>query len=240
MNVYIDCGTHLGEGLKKHIEDFNINQSWKIFTFEANKFTFNLLQDTRSNSNLSSKYQWLKWDNIQYYNKAVWINDGTIDFYCSNTSVSVDEIRTNYETSEFMKMHDKMVLDGDLVMEHQGHSISIDGSSSILPDNFKNYLLNNGNFIQRNLVWDNKINVECFDFSNWLKQNINVDDFVVCKIDIEGAEFEVLKKCISDDTLKLINHLDIEFHHFDNQELNKDYQFIISEIKKLNIIFRTW
>ena len=202
--IYIDCGTHLGEGLKKHIEDCGIDQDWKIFTFEANKYTYELFQKTISESVLPPKYQWAKWDNIKYHHKAVWIENG------------------------------------DLLIAHQRNDFSVDGSSTILPEHLRSTLSEGGNFIQRTLDWSNKIKVDCFDFSQWLAENIKEEDYVICKIDIEGAEFEVLKKCISDNTLRLINSLDVEFHHFSNPEYTRDYNYIMSEVNRLGINFRVW
>jgi len=235
--IYIDCGTHLGEGLKKHIEDCGIDQDWKIFTFEANKYTYELFQKTISESVLPPKYQWAKWDNIKYHHKAVWIENGEIDFYCSTTA-DVSEIRKGMP--DFMEMHDRMVESGDLLIAHQRNDFSVDGSSTILPEHLRSTLSEGGNFIQRTLDWSNKIKVDCFDFSQWLAENIKEEDYVICKIDIEGAEFEVLKKCISDNTLRLINSLDVEFHHFSNPEYTRDYNYIMSEVNRLGINFRVW
>lgn len=235
--IYIDCGTHLGEGLRKHIEEYGIAQDWKIYTFEANKYTYDLFQKTIKQDVLPVKYQWAKWDNIEYDNKAVWIEDGEIDFYCSTTT-DVEEIRKGMP--EFMSMHDKMVEDGDLIIPHQRTDFPVDGSSTILPSHFENTLKKNGNFIQQSLDWSNKITVECFDLSSWLSKNVKEDDYVLCKIDIEGAEFEVLKKCIKDNTLRLINSLDVEFHHFSNPEYTSDHNYIMSEVNRLGINFRNW
>lgn len=61
-------------------------------------------------------------------------------------------------------------------------------------------------------VWEAspKIKVKTFDFSHFLK---SVDeDFVVVKMDIEGAEFKVLDKMIRDGTDKICKWLLIEFH----------------------------
>jgi hypothetical protein len=235
--IYIDCGTHLGEGLKKHIEYFGIDQEWEIFTFEANRYTYKLFQEEIKKENLPEKYQWTKWDNIKYYNKAVWIENGEIDFYCSTTA-DVSEIRK--AMPDFMNMHDRMVETGELLIAHQRTDFPVDGSSTIVPDHLKKTLSEGGNFIQRTLDWSNKTKVECFDFSEWLSKNVKEDDYVICKIDIEGAEFEVLKKCIADNTLRLINSLDVEFHHFSNPEYTKDYIRIMSEINRLGINFRLW
>lgn len=60
--------------------------------------------------------------------------------------------------------------------------------------------------------WNNSqhIRVKTFDFSKWLKKF--KDNFVVVKMDIEGAEFELLEKMIADDTDKICDYLLVEFH----------------------------
>ena len=43
MKIFIDSGTHFGEGLKAHVSLLNIDETWKIYCFEANPFTFDYL-----------------------------------------------------------------------------------------------------------------------------------------------------------------------------------------------------
>lgn len=57
-----------------------------------------------------------------------------------------------------------------------------------------------------------QVTVETVDFSNWLKENISEDDYVMVTFDIEGSEYEVLEKMIADDTMKYINKMYVEFH----------------------------
>lgn len=57
-----------------------------------------------------------------------------------------------------------------------------------------------------------KTKVKCFDFSKWLKSNFTDEDFIVLKMDIEGAEFPLLKKMIANSTDRLISQFLIEFH----------------------------
>lgn len=40
MNVFIDCGTHYGQGLRNFISRFKMDDSWRIHTFEANPVTY--------------------------------------------------------------------------------------------------------------------------------------------------------------------------------------------------------
>lgn len=55
-----------------------------------------------------------------------------------------------------------------------------------------------------------KMITEAFDFSEWVKRFEN--DFVVVKMDCEGAEFPILHKMIEDDTISIPKLLMVEFH----------------------------
>lgn len=61
-------------------------------------------------------------------------------------------------------------------------------------------------------LWNNSehIEVETFDFTEWIKQFEN--DFVIVKMDIEGAEFPILNKMIIDGTDIIMQELWVEMH----------------------------
>lgn len=65
---------------------------------------------------------------------------------------------------------------------------------------------------KRNWEASPKITIKSFDFSKWLAANFTAEDFIVCKMDVEGAEFPILEKMIRDGTDKLVNELLVEFH----------------------------
>jgi FkbM family methyltransferase len=73
-----------------------------------------------------------------------------------------------------------------------------------------------GNF----LYTSEEVYVDSIDFSNFISEQCNKDDFVLIKMDIEGAEFEVLEHIIENDTYKLINEIYCEWHDrfFENQD----------------------
>ena len=56
------------------------------------------------------------------------------------------------------------------------------------------------------------IGVPVLDFSKWLRANVGFDDTVVCKIDAEGSEFEIVQRMMADGTLCLCDRLTIEWH----------------------------
>ena len=51
------------------------------------------------------------------------------------------------------------------------------------------------------------------DFSSWLRASFSAADFVVLKMDVEGAEHMIIPKMIADGTIKLIDVLLWECHH---------------------------
>jgi FkbM family methyltransferase len=61
-------------------------------------------------------------------------------------------------------------------------------------------------------VFDETVVVPSIDFSKWILENCNKSDYVVLKMDIEGAEYNVLEKVISSGAVALIDKLYIEWH----------------------------
>lgn len=90
-------------------------------------------------------------------------------------------------------------------------------------------------------IWDSsiKINVEAFDFSDWLKQFRS--DYVVVKFDCEGAEFPILDKMVKDGTITIPNKLLVEFHPNKVTEFTtNDKTRMIDLIKSLGVDILEW
>jgi|TARA_B110000196_G_scaffold203120_1_gene173999 hypothetical protein len=52
------------------------------------------------------------------------------------------------------------------------------------------------------------------DFARWLEEKVRHDDWVVCKLDVEKSEFELIPHLLRrPSTLRLIDELFIECHH---------------------------
>lgn len=54
--------------------------------------------------------------------------------------------------------------------------------------------------------------VEAIDFSLWLKSEFNYSDYIIVKMNIEGAEYPVLSKMLEDGTIGYINKLYVAWH----------------------------
>jgi FkbM family methyltransferase len=69
--------------------------------------------------------------------------------------------------------------------------------------------------------YSNPIYVDALDFSEWLGSNFSRNDFVVIKMDIEGAEYEVFEKIIQDGNHHIIKEAFVEFHYRMNDTITK-------------------
>jgi len=83
-----------------------------------------------------------------------------------------------------------------------------------------------------------KVKVPCVDFSRILRE-YNQNDVIVAKLDIEGAEYELLSNLISKDLIKLIDYLIVEYHpsKSEHQMLFNKFQ---KTFKSLNIHHTVW
>lgn len=75
------------------------------------------------------------------------------------------------------------------------------------------------------------VEAECFDFSEWVKQF--KDDYLIVKMDIEGAEFPILEKMLKNDTVKYMNQLWVEVHPNKVREYTTTYSYeLIEKVRK--------
>jgi FkbM family methyltransferase len=93
-----------------------------------------------------------------------------------------------------------------------------------------------------NLKEDQYVEISCFDFSSWLKNTFSQDDYIILKLDIEGAEYEVLNKMIEDGTMSLINEFWGEWHDMkiEDDHTHQLAKKVYSHLKDNNIDFKEW
>lgn len=76
--------------------------------------------------------------------------------------------------------------------------------------------------------------VESVDFSKWMKNNIDINDYIVCKMNIEGAEYDVLEKMIKDKTINYVNKLYVAWHYNKIKDFpKKRHNKLYSTLQKL-------
>lgn len=82
------------------------------------------------------------------------------------------------------------------------------------------------------------IKVPSFDFSKFV-DDLPMNDVTVCSMDVEGSEFSILRKMIKDNTIHLLDVLDVEFHHrMMNDEDTESARKLIQEIDSHGVIVR--
>jgi len=173
-NIFLDFGTHKGEGLLEFFEKKIIDSTFEVHTFEP---TPGLGTEEAINKlrNINGFPQ-----NIHFYNKAVWIQDGTILF--NNR------------------------------MDHASHIINIGFNCD---QEEKNYI---------------PIEIESIDISKFIDSL--PESYIICKMDIEGSEFQVLRYLLYTRSINKINKIFVEFHpKLMNNESILTMNFLINSIK---------
>ena len=105
------------------------------------------------------------------------------------------------------------------------------------------------NQYQHSIFFDSKpedaVSVPTIDFCNYLKSKSEYYDAIIVKLDIEGAENDVLETLIERDYLGYIDTLYVEFHSFSLKEPKRRSERlrearIIKHLKESDIHFRIW
>ncbi len=74
----------------------------------------------------------------------------------------------------------------------------------------------------------------CIDFGKWIMETFDKDDFIVLKMDIEGAEQDVLESMIKDGSIHYIDIAYIEFHNKRREGYN-EMKHILKSIDGLDL-----
>jgi FkbM family methyltransferase len=79
--------------------------------------------------------------------------------------------------------------------------------------------------------------VKTIDFSKWISDTFSKDDYIILKMDIEGAEYQVIPKMIKDGTFSYINELWIEWHYTKIKYPKEKHDNLV---KQINIPMKKW
>jgi len=229
--IFLDCGSGHGEGLIKHVEKFKIDEEWKIFCFESNPYTLKHLKKVIKTNKL------LKNLSIEVVEKAVWIEDSETQM--SLEGVNLDSYKNNKGIKDYLDRLNTEFEKGNSTRFFDVDTPDWGGSSIVNPEFF-----NKEGLFQDEIGEIKKfVSVKCLDFNQWTVENTNKEDFIVMKMDIEGAEYEVLRKMIKEDSLKRFNELSIEFHLWmmrDKEKISESEKFIRDYIHKNKINLVEW
>ncbi len=72
--------------------------------------------------------------------------------------------------------------------------------------------------------YENSIQVNAINFNEWIMDSLkpHKEDYIILKMDIEGAEYEVLERMIENETMDYISELLIEFHYKMNENITRE------------------
>lgn len=81
------------------------------------------------------------------------------------------------------------------------------------------------------------IRIPCVDFSQWIISNFKQDDYIVLKMDIEGAEYPILSKMLQDGSMNYIDELFVE-PHWDRIGMKyEDHRQLIKKVAEITEVY---
>ena len=86
------------------------------------------------------------------------------------------------------------------------------------------------------------VTVESINFNKWIKETFNEDDYIIIKMDIEGAEYTVLNDMLDNGSMKYVNEIFIEFHNrvFNPKPSRAVNNLLRKRISELGIEVKSW
>ncbi|PWA37023.1 Methyltransferase FkbM [Artemisia annua] len=88
--------------------------------------------------------------------------------------------------------------------------------------------------------------IQGFDFAAWVKSSFTEKDFVVVKMDVEGAEFDLIKKMVETGAVCLVDEMFVECHYnrwkrsMKYQKRYKDCLELFSSLRDTGIFVHQW
>ena len=204
-HVFIDCGSHDGCSIRKFRSLIDKEKRYELFSFEANP-------------NLEKYYNNLE-PKQTHHNKAVWIDDGYRDFYILGScgAGTLNEAKKNQLERKNLSKKD-------------------------IWRNFSRGVSNPNDRLEKLAIAKlhskldlEKIEVETIDLPKWIKNNFKKDDYIILKLDVEGAEYEIIKKLFEVEAIEYINEIFIEFHNERCGKTREDDRLLLDQIKAKGI-----
>ena len=89
-----------------------------------------------------------------------------------------------------------------------------------------------------NIRQDRYVDVDCLNISNFILNNFDKDDYIILKIDIEGAEYKLLNHMLSTNALTYINDLFVEFHLDKITDITKEqHDSLINKLQDIGFMY---
>tara|TARA_B100001113_G_scaffold67631_1_gene52159 strand:- start:664 stop:1362 length:699 start_codon:yes stop_codon:yes gene_type:complete len=228
--IFIDCGTNMGMGFADLAPMYNVDHNWEVFGFEPNVYAY----DEYIKNIESGRFSVLKDKNFNIQQKAVWDKNETIEFCHEavnreeyerdpNWKRECDKVNIKYENGQGLDF-----IDLDLPAT---------GGSCVKEMHDQ---LQRPEHHAKKLHFPETGKVEAIDFSKWVLDNFKKEDFIILKMDIEGSEYKVLPKMISDGSIGYINTLIIEWHDWMLPQFKDMTGSISTQITSAGVSINGW
>jgi FkbM family methyltransferase len=169
-------------------------------------------------------------------------------FYHFDTSWKIDSFEANpltYETALKRKPnYPNLNFQNKAVWIHD-NTVNVNINDKLPLDNGTNILENPPDRdiqYNRKFNWTRKLSVPAVDLARVICSSN--DDVIVVKLDIEGAEFEVLEHLIKTNAVKKISNMYVEFHERffinDVEKYRQKKYELIQRISELNVNVSEW
>ena len=212
-----------------------------------NNFKSLVYQETRCYYPVSKKVLEQLKKNLQIempvYNKGVFIDCGAFDgcsvikFKIANPNFDCISFEPNPKLWKYFKNLPTMLIKKGVSSENKTVDFRIDhidaDGSSLIPT--KKILFNS----PLNDLHITSIKIECVSLSGIIAELANVYDCIVLKLDVEGAEYDILEDLISKNLLNKLHKLYVEFHWQKCNFPEERHQVLISVLKQ-KVVFEDW
>lgn len=168
---------------------------------------------------------------------------------------SVRKFRTEMDPSSRFKIYtfEPNPSFADCYSEHSNHTLI--KSAIWIEDGHKEFFLDredgdgstffpekltrhNGGYGELDTI--NPLVVPTVDLSAWLINNVEKRDYVILKLDIEGAEYDVLDKLFDQESIRLIDKLFIEWHWFKVGIPELRHNDLVGRLKSIRLPVTEW
>lgn len=82
------------------------------------------------------------------------------------------------------------------------------------------------------------VTIPSIDFSEFVQNTFDKDDYIIVKLDVEGAEYSILQRLIDTGVILYVNELYVEFH--DDKVKGFSKEKILEQLKSTNIKVHKW
>lgn len=138
----------------------------------------------------------------------------------------------SFECSD--EFYGKMVPSGNGIGFKEFHPLK---KAVWISDGKKKY---NGWQLENTSETDDGGGIEAIDISQFILDNFSKDDYIIFKIDIEGAEYRVIDKMFRDGTLSYINEFYGELHGPKKGYTIHDNNVLLEQLNSFDLVMYNW